>query len=383
MSESSVITNKCPNCGGPLFFEPKDQQFHCEYCGSTFTETQVNEIAEKQADTGIKTEASIDEKAIENTATASTPDAVSADEKGQTEKPAEKSQVGIFLCPSCGAEIVTDATTASTFCFYCQNPVILTDRLSGEFLPEKVLPFQIERQEAEEEFLDWVGKKKFVPKAFFNKKQIEKLSGVYFPYWAVDADLTGDLSARGRNIRVWVQGDTEFTETSDYQITRAGDSHLSDLVKNALRKNLADKLVGAVEPFDLTQTKPFKNQYLSGFLTEKRDIEFPEMKSKVEQEVQNYAAQMMQNTIHGYTTVTRVSANQTLQDMKEAYVLLPIWLLTYRQAGSDKLFYYAMNGQTGKVAGVLPIDKSKLAWVTALLFLLILAIGLGVGYFLS
>ncbi len=372
MGESTVITNKCPNCGGPLLFNPKDQKFHCEYCGSTFTENEVNQIAEKQADAGIK-----------DPLGQTTTDVQASDEKNVETQTETSQDVGLFLCPSCGAEIVTDANTASTFCFYCHNPVLLSSRLSGQFLPEKVLPFQIERKEAENEFLEWVGKKKFVPKAFFNKKQIENLSGVYFPYWVVDADLTGQLTARGRNVRVWIQGDTEFTETSEFQVTRVGDSSFKDLVKKALRKNLSDHLVGAVEPFDMRQAVDFKNQYLSGFLTEKRDIEFSEMKADVEKEFQQYATSLMQSTINGYTAVTNVRGEQNLTHINQDYVLLPIWLVTYKQKTDGKMYYYAMNGQTGKVAGVLPIDAVKLFWVSALIFIVLLILGVIVGYYIS
>ena len=175
MSESQVLTHKCPNCGGPLLFEPKNQKFHCEYCGSTFTEQEVSDFEAKQE------AAKVTDSPISSVSNAETTDEkekiTDSDQKRADENTDE--EIGLFLCPSCGAEIVTDATTASTWCYYCHNPVVLTERLSGKFLPEKILPFQIERKAAEEQFLDWVGKKKFVPKAFFDKKQIHNLNLYY------------------------------------------------------------------------------------------------------------------------------------------------------------------------------------------------------------
>jgi len=373
MSESQVLTHKCPNCGGPLLFEPKNQKFHCEYCGSTFTEQEVSDFEAKQEAAKVTDDPT--PFPTEHDKTNQTDD-FSTDETADEE-------IGLFLCPSCGAEIVTDATTASTWCYYCHNPVVLTERLSGKFLPEKILPFQIERKAAEEQFLDWVGKKKFVPKAFFDKKQIQNLSGVYFPYWAVDAELSGRISAQATNLRVWIVGDTEYTEHSQYEIQRGGDTAFKDLIKNALKKNLSDKMVGAVQPFDMTAAIPFKNQYLSGFLTEKRDIEFPDMKENVEQEFRQYADGLMESTIVGYTSVSNLQSNQQIKSLDEDYVLLPIWLVTYKEAGNDRLFYYAMNGQTGKVAGLLPIDKKKLWTVAIVIFMLVLLLGIIVGYLLS
>lgn len=241
MSQSKVLTHLCPNCGGPLLFDPKSQKFHCQYCLSTFTEEEVTAFEAKQEDKGIPEE-SVSEVPLE------------AD---TAESPIDD-QVGLFVCPSCGAEIVTDATTASTFCYYCHNPVVLSERLSGKFLPEKVLPFQIEQKDAEKAFLDWVGKKKFVPKDFFDKKQIKQLQGVYFPYWVVGADLEGQLQARANRIRVWIVGDLEYTETKQYQVIREGKSTFQDLVKNALKKNEPEKMVGAVQPFDLSKAVSFR-----------------------------------------------------------------------------------------------------------------------------
>ena len=219
--------------------------------------------------------------------------------------------------------------------------------------------------------------------AFFDKKQIQNLSGVYFPYWAVDAELSGGISAQATNLRVWIVGDTEYTEHSQYEIQRGGETKFKDLIKNALKKNLSDKMVGAVQPFDMTAAIPFKNQYLSGFLTEKRDIEFPDMKENVEREFRQYADGLMESTIIGYTSVSNLQSNQQIKNIDEDYVLLPIWLVTYKEAGNDRLFYYAMNGQTGKVAGLLPIDKKKLWTVAIGIFILVLLLGIIVGYLLS
>jgi DNA-directed RNA polymerase subunit RPC12/RpoP len=380
MSENSVLTHYCPNCGGALMFDPKSQNFHCEYCNGRFTEQEVVDFEAKQNAAKVDGDKQNPTYETEN-------DAVSeeniTDSSVSHENLENPSEVGLFLCPSCGAELVTEATTASTFCYYCHNPVVLTERLSGQFLPEKVLPFQIEHKEAEEKFLAWVGKKKFVPKEFFNKKQIQNLAGVYFPYWAVDADLTGEMSAEGTNLRVWVAGEVEYTEHSKYAVRRAGDTVFKDLVKNALQKNISDKMVGAVQPFDMSAAIPFKNQYLSGFTTEKRDIEFAEMKANVENEFQQYADNLMESTISGYSSVINVQSRQSITRMDEDYVLLPIWLVTYKEAGNDKLFYYAMNGQTGKVAGVLPIDKGKLWRWASFIFICVLIFGIMGGYLIS
>lgn len=370
MSESTVLTHKCPNCDGPLLFNPTKQEFQCEYCRSIFTEEEVSAFEAKQ------------KERLADIPDVSEP-VSDIDTNANKEMTSDAPEIALFVCPNCGAQIATDPTTAATSCYYCHNPIVLGERLSGKFLPEVVLPFTIERKEAQEKFLKWTKKKKFIPTAFFNKEQIKHLSGVYFPYWVVDATLDGQMQARATNIRKWIVGDTEFTETKQYAITRAGTTNFEELVKNALKKNESEKMVDAVQPFDLSKAVEFKSQYLSGFLAEKRDIEFDEMKSDVDKELENYSKALMRGTINGYQSVNITRSTQTVTNQHSSYVLLPVWIVTYKEKYSDKLYYYAMNGQTGKVAGILPISKGKLASAAGILFFVLLILGLIGGWIWS
>ena len=277
---ADVITHHCPNCGGPLTFNPSDQKFHCDYCLSIFT---VEDIEKFEANEGVQT---IDGQ----TSTASIEEANTGD-------------MDLFLCPSCGAQIVTDHTTAATYCYFCHNPVVLSGRLTGEFLPNKVLPFTIDREKAVTDFLAWTQKKRFIPKDFFNKEQIEKMTGVYFPYWVVDAETAGNLTGKGTSLRVWIVGDLEYTETKIYQIFRKGTAKIQHLTKNALKKNIQQKMVEGVQPFPIDQAVDFHTEYLSGFQAEKRDIEIKDI-----DELERYAEE--NPTDVGIICVPRINAQK-------------------------------------------------------------------------
>ncbi|MDQ8614991.1 TFIIB-type zinc ribbon-containing protein [Enterococcus sp. FR165] len=375
-----VLTHKCPNCGGPLTFDPKDQKFHCEYCLNIYTEEEVSQYEQKQKEARMAGEESKEEPsptedftftAQEQLADMNEAERKAVDEAGGFSDTADESAdntaaMDLFLCPNCGAEIVTDATTAATYCYYCHNPVVLSGRLSGEFLPNKVLPFAVEKEEAINRFLDWTKKKWFVPKAFFNKDQIDKLTGVYFPYWATDAEVDGAMQANGTVIRIWRIGDIEYTETKQFAVSRAGKLSFKELVKNALSKNTQQKMVEGVQPFPLDKAIDFKSQYLAGFQAEKRDIEYEAIKSQIQSELKDYSEKLLKDTANGYTTLTGVRTSASITNEVNNYVLLPVWLVTYRSNDSSKkVYYYAMNGQTGKVSGVLPISQKKLG-LTAL-----------------
>lgn len=335
---SATVSYKCPNCGGGLVFDPAKQQFVCEYCATGFTEQQLQELAPAQAADRV---------------------AAPTETAGAAPAATESGEAVVYSCPSCGAEVVTDPTTAATFCYYCHNPVVLQGKLSGDYLPDKVIPFTIDHKAATDRFLEWVGKKWFVPPAFFCKKQIEKLSGVYLPHWVTDVDAVGQLDTSATIVRVWRSGDTEHTETKHYQIRRAGTLHFEDIETVALQK-AEKKLIEGVSPFDGTAMKPFSIGYLSGFLAEKRDIDKEAVQPEVTGDVNRYTDALLTDTISGYTTVMPATPSVTITDSHWDYVMMPVWMLTYR--GRDKKTYvFAMNGQTGKIYGELPLDFGRLA----------------------
>ena len=371
-----VITHKCPNCGGALTFDPGDQKFHCPFCLSIFTEDEVTAFEEKQKEAQMADTPVSDPSA----ATETEP---SLQEEVRDQADAQAGQMDLFTCPSCGAEIVTDATTAATYCYFCHNPVVLSGRLSGEFLPSKVLPFAIEKEEATKKFLEWAQKKKFVPRDFFDQAQVEKLTGVYFPYWVVDAEMNGSLSGMGTSLRIWRVGDIEYTEHKQYDVLRRGKIKVNELLKHALSKNVQQKMVTGVQPFPLEKAVAFRSQYLAGFQAEKRDIEYIDLSDEVKNELSGYAENLLAGTVNGYTSFKRNNRSINLTKEENNYVLLPVWLVTYRADDENKsAFYYAMNGQTGKVSGVLPISYKRLGIVSGAIFAATTILALIGAYFL-
>lgn len=335
----SAVTYKCPNCDGGLVFDPESGTYVCEYCMSKFSQEEL-EAGEE------------------------------ASEPEKTPEPAKKSsetgEAVVYHCPSCGAEIVTDETTAASFCFYCHNPVVLSGRLSGEFLPDGVIPFKITKEEAVQRFKEWIQKKKFVPRGFYSPKQIEKMSGVYFPYWLYDCEMNGSMNGNATDLRIWRVGDTEYTETKRYAIRRSGTMRFHNLPKTALQKAQNAMLKG-IFPYDFTALEKFHMGFLSGFQAEKRDIEKEMLISEVHSESAQYAEKRLRDSISGHNTFVMQSKNSVIGEEKFSYALLPVWVLTYRE-GRDGLSYFAMNGQTGEICGKLPIDYKKLMLLGAGMF---------------
>lgn len=344
----SAITYKCPNCGGGLVFDPKTQRYTCEYCLSDFSQKDLDHL-EPDPREGDAAETSSEEDIFSG----ETGDALT------------------YTCPSCGAQIATSKTTAATFCYYCHNPLVLSGKLSGDQMPSLVVPFQITQEEAKERFTSWIRMKKYIPTAFFSKKQIEKLSGIYFPYWTYDCTMQGSLNGSARDVRVWKAGDVEYTETKTYSIRREGTVHLKDLSRNALKKSQG-KMMEGILPFDLSQAKKFHTGFLSGFQAEVKDMEKETFEPEVREETTGYARNLLTASVTSHTGFSQDSFHVRVENGIWKYVLLPVWVLTYRSHG--ELYYFAMNGQTGQICGKLPIDMKKLGISCAGIFAAVTAL---------
>lgn len=365
----AIVNYKCPNCAAPLKFNPDKQLFSCEYCLSDFTEQKIQEIyAEREAKTSKQEEA---EQKAQNKKQAQPANDTAHQEKEE--------EAVVYNCPSCGAVVMTTASTAATTCFYCQNPVVLGGRLSGNYKPDRVIPFALSKEKAVEKFLNMCKKKKILPKDFASANQVEKMTGVYFPYWYIDEQKQANMSAKGNKIRTWRVGNKRYTETSVYQLERSGDLIIKNVFERALKSQDRDMLQ-CVHPFDLTQAKPFAMSYLSGFQAEKRDIEKAEINDAVQQQMSEYGKQLLKNTMSGYTGVVVQNYDDTTELESWNYTLLPVWVVTYKY--KDKIFPFAINGQTGKTFGMLPTSKGKLAILAAIIAVVIFVLGTIGGYFL-
>ena len=192
--------------------------------------------------------------------------------------------------------------------------------------------------------------------------------------------FSGEYRARGRKIRIWRTGDIEYTETSTYHVERDGTMEISGLAENALKK--ADReLLESVQPYRLEERKPFSYGYLSGFQAEKRDVEQKEVEEELKGERNAMVKNVLQNEASEYGSLEqeRVSVHSVSEQWK--YVLLPVWLLTY-PGGDGKIYYFAMNGQTGKINGEFPMEKGKAVFAAVAVGLLVFVLMMVGGYFL-
>lgn len=329
-----AIQYKCPNCGAGLSFSAEDQKFNCEYCLSSFTQKELDEDLKRS-------EQELQEKDTE--------EQVKANEEFAD-------NVSVYSCPNCGAEIVADNTTSATFCYYCHGPVILGGRLKGNFRPSKVIPFKYTREMMLDEYKKWCKKKWFMPNDFSSDAQTEKISGIYLPYWITDCTIHADVTALGKTFRTWRSGNYEYTETKEYNVRRDADINFNKIPADGSSK-ADDSLMESLEPYDYSGLKDFSMAYLSGYLSEKYDIDKSQVLPRVKQRAVVYSKENIRKSI-SYTSVNITNQRYDVTKAETDYVLLPVWFMTYIYHG--KYYYFAMNGQTGKISGLPPVSAIKL-----------------------
>ncbi len=335
-----VLEYKCPCCGAGLAFGEDVQKMKCEYCDNTFDIEVVKEFnasLEKQEETQIELE-----------------------HQGKDWSPEEQSHIRVFVCPSCGGELITDTNTAATFCPYCENPAILETRLSGGMRPQYVLPFKTGKEDAQKAFLNLCKGKKLLPKVFMAQHRIEKITGIYVPFWLYSC--TGTLSAdyRATRIHTWADSDYRYTKTDHYLLHRTGSANFVQIPIDGSRK-MDDTIMESIEPFNFNELVSFDTAYLSGFYADKYDVDSEEGKKRIQQRVDDSLNTMLQSSLTGFVSAVPSARQSTISQNSAQYVLLPVWMLHTRY--NDKTYVFAMNGQTGKMTGTFPIcPKRSFSW---------------------
>ncbi len=329
--DHQTVAYRCPCCGAGLAFDPEKQAFACEFCLSEFSEPELEAAGAGEA-AARDAEADADYCAHMN----------------------------LYSCPNCGAEVTADEDTAADLCYYCHNPIVLSGRLAGQMRPHKVVPFRIDKAEAEARFLTWCKKKRFLPRDFTSAEHATQIRGVYYPFWVTDADADTELDAKATRVRSWRLGDYRYTETSHFDIARAGAIHFEDIVTCALSD--ADKaMLEGILPYPSEELAEFSMPYLSGFLAKKRDIERDALTSEVRERMQGYTRSLLSGTVQEpYATLNVTDTRVNIKSSHWDYALLPIWILTYTDR-RGKVYTFAINGSTGKLYGELPISLPKLA----------------------
>lgn len=327
---------KCPSCGGAIEFDSATQKMKCPYCDTEFElEALKNYDAALQNDTqgNMQWETSA----------------------GAEWQEGEADGLRTYSCKSCGGEIVGDETTGATSCPFCGNPVVMMGQFSGALKPDIIIPFKLDKKAAKEGLVKHLSGKRLLPKIFKDQNHIDEIKGVYVPFWLFDTDVDARIRYRATRVRTWSDSDYIYTETSYFSVHRGGRIGFDNVPVDGSEK-MADDLMESIEPFNLADAKEFQSAYLAGYLADKYDVTAEQSVLRANERIKKSTEEAFAKTVTGYNTVVPENTNINLYGGKAKYALYPVWILNTTWNGEK--YTFAMNGQTGKFVGNLPVDKS-------------------------
>lgn len=317
---------KCKNCGGNSVYDPERKKMYCPHCESLDSQEKI-------------------------------------------------AGVGTAQCGNCGAPMEVSEYTSAQKCENCGSYHIFEERISGEYTPHRILPFQISKNKAVEILKKEFGRRVFTPSTFLSHASIEKMEGSYVPYFLYDYHADADYHAHGTKVRTWTSGSYEYKETSHYDVDREMDVDFKDIPVDASLR-LDDKTMDLLEPFDYAALTAFKEKYMSGFEGEIYSDDPASLQERAEKKAKADTHALLRESISGYTTLTQESEHINLRKKSSDYALFPVWIYDFNYQG--KTYRFHVNGQTGKVIGKTPVAHKKVAVYSGTVF----ALSFLAGYFI-
>ncbi|MBR4057918.1 MAG: hypothetical protein IKK00_07290 [Oscillospiraceae bacterium] len=322
---------KCPCCDGAIEFDSNLQKMKCPYCD---TEFEVETLA--AYDDALRSDVD--------------------DEMDWESTPAEVLSDGLraYVCNSCGGEVIGDEQTAATACPYCGNPVVMMEQFAGSLKPDLVIPFKLDKKAAIAALKKHYEGKRLLPRVFKDENHLEEIQGVYVPVWLFDTGAEADVRYKATQVRAWSDSRYNYTQTSYFALSRSGSLQFTRIPVDGSSK-MDDTMMESLEPYDPADAVDFQTAYLAGYLADKYDVDADKCIPRANERVKRSTEEAFAATTSGYTSVIPEHSSVRLKHGKTRYALYPVWLLNTKWNGNT--YTFAMNGQTGKLAGDLPMDK--------------------------
>lgn len=321
---------KCQNCGGNVVYSPERHSMYCPYCDS-----------EESQEIQRSTNAEMD------------------------------------ICPDCGGQIPVWEHTSATQCPYCNNYLIFDERIEGEYLPKRIIPFQLGKEKCKQSMRDKFRKITCIPTDFLSEVSLNKMEGTYVPFWFFDYDVNVDFQGEGTKVKTWTSGDTRYTETSYFDIRRNVDIDFCDIPVDA-SVQMPDDIMDLMEPYNYTQLINFDPKFMSGFYSEKYNMTADVVESRAKKKMTDDSNALVKETYSGYNNVRQQRSDISIRRAVQSYGLLPVWRYIYRY--KDEYYPFYINGQTGKIVGKMPISIPKVLAYSATIWACLMAILSCVGF---
>ncbi|HWT14249.1 MAG TPA: TFIIB-type zinc ribbon-containing protein [Patescibacteria group bacterium] len=290
---------------------------------------------------------------------------------------ADAASVMSFKCTGCGAEVTVNTESAMTArCHWCRHVFGVNEQVANGAVPDAVLPFRIKKDDAIARIRQFVDKRKlFALKAFKEQFTPENVVGVYLPYMIIDGKASADIAGQGEiKTREYTRGSGDkkktYYDADIYQVERHIDFTVDDLpLESSSERGKLDarantnNIINTILPFDTKNAVKWNASYLSGFSSEKRDLDVAHLHPRLEDQLLSIARHQVEESMRRYDRGVRWEREGLdVHGTRWVAMYLPVWLYSYHQPGSNGglLHYIAVNGRTGETMGSIPVQQWKL-----------------------
>ena len=324
---------RCVNCGGNIVFDIDSQSMKCQHCGSMISPDQFE---------------------VRNSSTG---------------EDISESELTLFTCGSCGAQLHGTEESQVGFCPYCGGQSLLQSKKDGKSMPERIIPFQVSKERCSSLFADYTKKVRYLPKELRNAAYLKSFTGIYMPYYEYDVELGASHIVGTKTVKSTSQYDLVNT----YSIDASVDGDYCGVPYDA-SKYYDDEIAARVLPFDMKKEQPFRPAYLSGFYADASTVPAETYYEDAEKTASSDIVEEVSRLVNkqdGITVETRSSRVDALTRGHHS-TMFPLWFLTWRKG--DRVAYAVVNGESGKVVSDLPVDAKTFSLGCAAIALIVFLI---------
>jgi hypothetical protein len=345
----------CSECAAEIKFDAGIGKLKCDHCGATRDiATGTGTVLEYDFFQGI----------------AAAPKGLNTGSASRTSR-----------CQECGANVVFPGGVTATTCTFCGSSKVLEQAENANAIrPESLVPFGVDKKNANQAFGGWLGGLWFRPNDLKHIAKVQELAGVYVPFWTYDAHVdsswtadagyyyytTEQYTTRENGEEVVRERQVRHTRWEPAWGQRADDyDDLLVCASHGLPADLAAKCIG----FDTEQLRPYTPEFLAGFGAEEYDLDLEGGFARAQDIIVKTQEKRCSQDVPG-DTQQRLSVSNQVSDVTFKHVLLPVWIAAYRYR--NKVFRFLVNGQTGEVVGNAPVSWVKIALFTLSMVALII-----------
>ncbi len=291
---------------------------------------------------------------------------------GETEaKPHTQTSTHNFLCEGCGASMSYDASAQTLRCPFCGSDALSEQKDAKVLAPDRVVPFEVDRERAGAIMREWLGKGFWRPGDLAGAAVLTKIAPVYVPYWVFQARTFTYWTADSNRTPPGARGDW---------YPMSGDHHgsYSGLLIGASGV-LTPSETSNICPFELAKAKVPEEVSTEDVIVEQFRVQRKYARPLARQGLENLERKGCERYVPGRCRNMKV--NVRMEGLSSEPMLLPIWVMAYKY--NDRVYRFLINGQTERATGQAPISWTKVIVALAIVAIIALVICLGVVGFVA